>query len=466
MAGGSGSPPAVAQVASLPSESAPLIGKVVDQRFRVLGHIGSGGMADVYEVEHVLLGRRLAMKVLRQTKSSSPHLARRFIREARAASRLESEHVVSIHDYGSLPEGHPYFVMELLRGQNLRQLLVSEQRLPVVRVVNIAIDVCLGLHAAHGGGLIHRDLKPENLWLTRGDDGRELCVLLDFGVARFDGAHTTGEGVLVGTARYMSPEQIGSETPPGPCSDLFSLGVILYECLSGSSPFASDSLERTLFRILNDVPKPLPELADEVPAELWAVIERTLHKRPDQRQESALELARQLRPFAGAIRLLPTLESNGPNTLSAMTLAEDTSPEERSFSSSELSSAAPVAKPSAASKVTLLAFVGVVLLGAGALLLVQSRETPSAPTSEALSKTPRAELASAAPAVPSAALPDVLPAPAVIPTNSTPPVAASQRAPAINKPARPPTPPPPVTRSPARPAPPRPDFDGRNPYFQ
>src|SRR5688572_15637435 len=157
------------------SAERPLLGKVVDQRYRVLSHIGSGGMADVYEVEHVALGRRLAMKVLRQTRSANPQLARRFSREARAASRLESEHVVSIHDYGMLPEGFPYFVMELLHGQNLRSLLQTERKLPVARAVNIAIDVCLGLHAAHSTGLVHRDLKPENLWLTSGDDGREIC---------------------------------------------------------------------------------------------------------------------------------------------------------------------------------------------------------------------------------------------------------------------------------------------------
>jgi eukaryotic-like serine/threonine-protein kinase len=305
------------------SPDRPLLGKVVDQRYRVLAHIGSGGMADVYEVEHVSLGRRLAMKVLRQTRTSNPQLARRFSREARAASRLESEHVVSIHDYGILPEGFPYFVMELLHGQNLRNLLRTEQRLPVVRAVNIAIDVCLGLHAAHSGGLVHRDLKPENLWLSRGDDGREVCVLLDFGVARFDGAHTTGDGVLVGTARYMSPEQIGSEHAPGPQSDLFSLGVLLYESLTGVPPFSADSLERTLFRILNEAPKPASALCEDVPSELSSVLARVLSKQPEQRYQSALDFAAQLRPFAGGPRLLPSFDITNGHGLTDETLAEE-----------------------------------------------------------------------------------------------------------------------------------------------
>jgi serine/threonine-protein kinase len=410
----------------------------------------------VYEVEHVALGRRLAMKVLRQTRTTNPQLARRFAREARAASRLDSEHVVSINDYGMLPEGAPYFIMELLHGQNLRSLLSSVQRLPVTRAVNIGIDVCLGLHAAHSAGLVHRDLKPENLWLSSGDDGRELCVLLDFGVARFDGAHTTGDGVLVGTARYMSPEQIGSEQPPGPASDLFSLGVLLYECLTGVSPFAASSLERTLFRILNESPQPLGMLVEGLPSELVRVVERALAKDPGERFPSALELAAALLPFAGVQRLLPSLDAASGRALSDETLAEG-----------ELAvSTSPYAEPMLAPVTTrvrrslVLSFAAGLALGAASLFLAwRPRETPAAAVHPPASVTPTPSPPPATEAPPAA------PSLSTVHTISAPPSAAITPAPRSK--------PHPVTAAaapsvpkPARPEPPRPNFDGRNPYLQ
>lgn len=444
----------------------PLIGKTLE-RYRVLSHIGSGGMADVYEVEHVALGRRLAMKVLRQTRSANPHLVRRFSREARAASRIDSEHVVGIFDYGALPEGQPYFVMELLRGQNLRQLLATHAPLPVVRVVNIAIDVCLGLHAAHAAKLVHRDLKPENLWLKSGDDGREICVLLDFGVARFDGAHTTGDGVLVGTARYMSPEQIGSEKAPGPPSDVFSLAVIMYEAMTGKAPFIADSLERTLFRILNETPAPLYEVAPDVNPELSAVLERALAKRADDRFASALELASALRPFAGAARPLPSLELAARPALSDDTLAESENDSDvRTGSSTErVVPAVSVGAPPQRIPGWLIGFGVGALFGVALFFLL--RASPQEPAKEPKSATvidsrPTPQL-EPAPAVTAAQEAEPA-APANIPTKassapqsaSPPPLRARVHAPTATQ----------APRSPSRPEPPRPNFDGRNPYFQ
>jgi serine/threonine-protein kinase len=442
------------------SPERPLLGKVVDQRYRVLEHIGSGGMADVYEVEHVSLGRRLAMKVLRQTRASNPQLARRFSREARAASRLESEHVVSIHDYGILPEGFSYFVMELLHGQNLRTLLQAEQKLPVARAVNIAIDVCLGLHAAHAAGLVHRDLKPENLWLSRGDDGRELCVLLDFGVARFDGAHTTGDGVLVGTARYMSPEQIGSEQAPGPESDLFSLGVLLYESLTGMPPFSADSLERTLFRILNEAPRPASVLCDEVPAELSAVLERVMSKKPEQRYQSALDFAAHLRPFAGMTRLLPSLAIANGHGLTDETLAE-----EPAVTATPYGEVVPdsVRQPKRGQRAVALSFVAGLLLGAAALFWLRPA-AKQAPTAAAA--LPAAAVTAPSPAALAPAPDPASAAPArretAAPTSSSRSAAPPQRGkPFVTAPIAPSSAP-----RPTRPEPPRPNFDGRNPYLQ
>ncbi len=432
----------------------PLLGTLVEQRYRVVAHIGSGGMADVYEVEHATLGRRLAMKVLRHAGSTDPRQVRRFSREACAASRLESEHIVSIHDYGQLPDGHPYFVMDLLRGQNLRQLLVSERRLPVGRAVNIAIDVCLGLHVAHAAGLVHRDLKPENLWLSKGDDGRELCVLLDFGVARFDGAHTTGDGVLVGTARYMSPEQIGSEQAPGPGSDLFSLGLLVYESLTGSLPFAADSLERTLFRILNDTAPAVSDINAEVPVELSHVIDKLLSKAPERRYAGALELAAALRPFAGVARLLP-LPGGGGASVSAETVADVSAPSPRGAEP-----AGSLRRSARGRRASWLSFAAGLLSGAAALFLLRPMSEPqraALPTAGApaiaRSSAPTA-MAGALPAAGSSAPPPTLAAAEPLRSPPRPRVRpTSQAASALPAP------------TPARPEPPRPTFDGRNPYL-
>jgi serine/threonine protein kinase len=441
-----------------PSPERPLVGKIIDQRYRVLDHIGSGGMADVYEVQHVALGRHVAMKVLRQTRADSPKLVRRFIHEARAASRLVSEHIVSIHDYGVLPEGFPYFVMELLRGQNLRGLLRSELCLPVARAVNIAIDVCLGLHAAHTVGLVHRDLKPENLWLARGDDGREKCVLLDFGVARFEGAHTTSDGVLVGTARYMSPEQIGSERAPGPASDLFSLGLVLYECLTGTSPFAADSLERTLYRILNDTQKPASSLVEEVPNELSNVLDRVLSKDPEDRFKDALDFAAALRAFAGVTRPLPSLDLASGQGLHDDTLAEEPVGDTGSFARAPDSDRATHSHR----RTVALSFGAGLLLGAASLFALRGSPDPSSsppsPAPVALTNAP----AAGEPPQPSRATPVTVADPpgsiALKPSPSAAPALRSKPRAVVSASASAP--------QPAPPEPPKPTFDGRNPYLQ
>ncbi len=443
-----------------------LVGKVVDQRYRVLGRIGRGGMADVFEVEHVALGRHLAMKVLRQRASENDRLVRRFRREAMAASRLETEHVVRIVDYGLLAEGFPYFVMDLLRGQNLRSLLAAESRLASTRVANLAIDVCLGLHRAHAAGLVHRDLKPENLWLSQGDDGREICILLDFGVARVEGAHTTGDGALVGTVRYMSPEQIGAGEP-GPASDLFSLAVIMYECLSGVSPFGADSLERTLYRILNEAPTPVHERNPDVPIQLSELISCCLAKRPEDRICSAHQLAHALRSFAGSVRVLPSFEGAVPRALGEQTLAEDEPLATRVVRITDDVAVVPPAKRSSAGAWLFGMAVGL-MAGVAATWALGSRsvsqvaaEAPQAPSAKPASHTPQSEGASSRIVSPA-------PSPLVSATVSIPTLAAPSAS-SAGLPRRITTPAPragsaPTAASTPRPRPPTPDFDGRNPY--
>ncbi|HEX2873656.1 MAG TPA: protein kinase [Polyangiaceae bacterium] len=441
---------------------------MIDQRFRVLSLIGSGGMADVYEVEHVTLGRRLALKLLRHTEQSNAAVTRRFSREARALSRITSEHVVSIFDHGVLPGGFPYFVMELLRGRTLRAALDEEHQLTAARTSNLGIDVCLGLAAAHQAGLIHRDLKPENLWLTRRDDGREACILLDFGVAQVEGAHTTSDGVLVGTARYMSPEQVRSDGEAGPESDVFALGIVLYECLCGAAPFAADTLERTLFRIVNEPPSPIGERAADTPQELAEVLGRALSKQRGDRFASAMDMARALLPFAGPHRQLPGLHLE-PRTAGA----NDTLPDDEAQSPllAGLEHDAPLVEPARQLRPALrwafLALAFLSGLAAGALLL---RKAPAAVAVERPATTISVPLVGVQSATPS----EAPPAPGVsTPSSDAPTVeralptdtpARRSRPPLLAKPiASPPASAPPQADRPTH-EPPQPSFDGRNPY--
>jgi serine/threonine-protein kinase len=451
-----------------PAERGDLIGKVIDQRFRVLSLIGSGGMADVYEVEHVTLGRKLALKLLRHTEQSNAAVTRRFSREARALSRITSEHVVSIFDHGVLPSGFPYFVMELLRGRTLRAALDEERQLTAARTANLGIDVCLGLAAAHHAGLVHRDLKPENLWLTRRDDGREACVLLDFGVAQVEGAHTTSDGVLVGTARYMSPEQVRSDGESGPESDVFALGIVLYECLCGVAPFAADTLERTLFRIVNEPPSPIGERAADTPQGLADVLIRALSKQRGDRFASALDMARALLPFAGPHRQLPGLHLEPRNVGVNDTLPDD---EAQSPLVAGIENDAPLAEPvrqlRPALRWAFLALAFLSGLALGALLLRR------APAAVAIAVEPPATTSSIPLAGVRSGTPPETPPEVSTPNPDGPTV---ERAAPTDTPARRSRPAllarplvtPPASAPPneARPShePPQPSFDGRNPY--
>jgi serine/threonine-protein kinase len=271
-------------------------GVVIDGRYRVLRRLGSGGMADVYEVEHTALGRHFALKLLRSELASDAMLVGRFEREARAVAKLQSEHIVAIVDCGT-HQGAPYFVMERLYGDELRRLMSQSGTLPVQRAVHIALDVCRALQVAHAAGVIHRDLKPENLFVTRSAQGTDLCKVLDFGVAKLAGENPTLPGTLMGTARYMAPEQINHASEIGPPTDVFSLAVILYECLTGIPPFAADTLERVLYRIIAEPPPPLLELEPAVPRGLATLLEAALSKRASERPQSAAAFGEALAEF-------------------------------------------------------------------------------------------------------------------------------------------------------------------------
>jgi serine/threonine protein kinase len=278
--------------------AADLVGCVLDGRYRVSGWLGSGGMGDVYEVVHVALGRRFAMKALKPELAHDAQMVARFKSEAQAVARLTSEHIVSIVDSGVMSGGVPYFVMERLEGHDLRQLLREQGPLLAARASQLALDVCRGLEVAHAAGLVHRDLKPENLFVSVGDDGREICRILDFGVAKSLGANTA-PGAVIGTTRYMAPEQVGLDLPLTPQTDIYALAVILYECLSGSLPFDGDTIERVFFKIMNVPATDLHELRPELPRGLVSAVHAGLEKQPAARPHDAVAFAELLMPYVG-----------------------------------------------------------------------------------------------------------------------------------------------------------------------
>jgi serine/threonine-protein kinase len=275
-------------------------GALLDGRYRVERVIGRGGMAVVYEATHVDLGR-VAVKVLLAELCDSEVVRGRFAREARAAVKLEGQHVARVLDIGTLPEsGAPYLVMEYLHGQDLRRELSRRGPLPVAVAVDWVLQACAGLAEAHRHGLVHRDLKPSNLFLAVGADGQERIKVLDFGIAKANSADEldlglTHTGDVFGSPRYMSPEQLRASAHVDARSDVWALGVVLFELLSGQPPFAGATPPEVHVEVLAGSAPRLPR--DDVPEGLHAVVARCLEKEPARRFAGVMALARALAPF-------------------------------------------------------------------------------------------------------------------------------------------------------------------------
>jgi serine/threonine protein kinase len=262
----------------------------------VLGLLGVGGMGSVYEVEHVELGRRYVLKSLLRTLAAREDLIARMRNEWRALGKLRHPNIVDVINAGITEGQVPYFVMELLDGETVRDRLERRGKLPVGEAVRIAQGTLLGLAAAHAIGVVHRDIKPANVFLTR-DGGVKV---LDFGIAqtRKDGMpKITAQGLAIGTPRYMSPEQAAGEKADAR-SDLYAVGLLLYEMLAGEGPF--DDLSETTQQMLAHLHRPPRHLTRivEIPPPLEALVERALAKKPDQRPRSAEYMAAELMPFA------------------------------------------------------------------------------------------------------------------------------------------------------------------------
>jgi Protein kinase domain/Domain of unknown function (DUF4115) len=284
-----------------------------DGRYRPTRRIDAGGMGEVWEADDVLLGRRVAIKILAEELAGDPAALRRFRREARATAMLDHPNVVRVFDF--VDGEAPFLVLELLVGETLAHRLRRGGALPPLEAARIAAAVADGLDVAHRAGIVHRDVKPSNIMLTAGDGVK----VMDFGIAAAWEAHSTTGQQLLATASYAPPERItgGRASPAG---DLYSLGVVLYEMLTGRPPFLADTAEQVLRAHLEATPRPVRTLVFWVPPELAAVCEAALAKDPAERPASAGALAAQLRAAAEAAR-------TSADTFAARTIAGQRPPE-------------------------------------------------------------------------------------------------------------------------------------------
>jgi tRNA A-37 threonylcarbamoyl transferase component Bud32 len=278
-------------------------GDILAAKYRVDRVLGAGGMGVVVAATHLQLDQRVALKFL-VDRGIDEQASFRFLREARAVVRLRSENVVRVLDTGSLDNGQPYIVMELLEGRDLAQELSARGPVSVVEAVDWVLQACEGIAEAHAAGIVHRDLKPANLFLTRRADRSVLIKVLDFGIAkvldlqRAPDYSLTKTATLMGSPHYMSPEQIRNAKSVDQRADIWALGIVLYELLTGSAPFSATTAPALLAQIVADPPRPLRPLRPEVPKALEAVIARCLEKEPARRFADIPELARELSRFA------------------------------------------------------------------------------------------------------------------------------------------------------------------------
>jgi serine/threonine-protein kinase len=282
-------------------EASVQVGEVLANKYRVERVLGVGGMGVVVAATHLQLGQMVALKFIRRQAMTNPELTGRFEREARAAACIRSEHVARTIDVGQLETGSPYIVMEYLEGQDLHTVLQQHGKLPVAVACDFVIQACEALAEAHSMGIVHRDLKPGNLFLANLSQGRRAIKVLDFGISKSldpssDPSMTRTQDIM-GSPGYMSPEQMRSAKNVDGRSDLWSLGIILYELVTGERPFVAETLTALCFKIATEQPAPLPALLALDPA-FDAIMRRTLEKDPNLRFQSAAELARALAPFA------------------------------------------------------------------------------------------------------------------------------------------------------------------------
>jgi serine/threonine-protein kinase len=363
-------------------------------KYDVEERVGEGAMGVVYRALDPVLKRRVAIKVMGEAFAQNDDLRERFLREAQAAGSLQHPNVITIYDFGEV-NGHLYIAMEFVEGQDVAELLAHQVPLSLVAKLDIAIGVLQGLAFAHKRGIVHRDIKPANIRVDADGNAR----IMDFGVAHFASSNMTRTGVMIGTPSYMAPEQITSGSV-GPQSDIFSLGAVLYELLTGMGPFAGGSLQAVMYRVLSETPATPSTVVQGLPVKIDEIVLRALAKEAPQRYASALDMANELL----AVRASLDARTSSPGTLSLRATIESALDERRTSTFRRV-------------RRRRFAFGGVGVVAAAVLVLsgwlIARRGATSTPTSPAATVTDQRRVDSAV-ALPAAKAPTpnvVAPAP-------------------------------------------------------
>lgn len=403
------------------------VGDVIADKYEVVGLLGAGGMGYVISARHTELGEMVALKFLRPEALAHAELVERFAREARAAAKIRSEHVANVFDVGTLADGTPFIVMEYLAGKDLADYLHQEGALPISVAVEYVMQACEALAAAHAHGIVHRDIKPENLFLTQQAQGMHTIKVLDFGISKI--ALPRGKRDLVrtqmalGSPVYMSPEQIRRSDQVDARSDIWAIGCVLFELLTGVTAFDEPSLLELSAAILEREPVPLQTLRPDATEELELVVLRCLAKNPDDRYQNVAELAAALYPFgprrarisaercyhmlknAGIVQTELTLASAFPPSLNSQRITAPSSsmqtPAARTTTPAALDILVdddPFQKRSSGRKTAI--FVGLGLAAAAAVFVVLRTSSGAAPAPAAAAAPVRGAELPAAPVAP------------------------------------------------------------------
>jgi serine/threonine-protein kinase len=409
------------------------VGRTIAGKYRVEELLGKGGMGLVVRARHVRLEEDVAIKILLPAMLEVPGMVTRFVREARAASKIKSSHVVRVTDVDVLEDGVPYMVMEYLEGISLAALRRREGRFEIADAVRYVLDACDAIAEAHSLGIVHRDLKPANLFVARTRDGGSIVKVLDFGISKVDAPgeqDTTKTGQMMGSPKFMAPEQMLSMHDVDGRADIWSLGAILYDLVTGRTPFVADTVPQLCSAVLTDKPPPARNFRPDIPEELEAVLVRCLQRERGSRFPDVGALAAALAPFVpmgettGPLRRMPA-----PLATRAEKASEDeaktvpsvpgatrpgphsvTPPEGRAATISVWNATTPPTSNSKRNTRIVAAVVALAAIGAGGLAYRNWTETPSP------------DLAGqAAPTVVAQAAPSTQPSQDPVPASATPP---------------------------------------------